>query len=541
MNNPIFLRSININHYRSIENITINIPNGKPLVLFGPNNAGKSNILNAINRLLGDRYPTYIEMLDSDYFMRDGNKYPESTITAEFTEPLYHDNNNNGYDKIAITYGVLNRNNHREPLLHDGNSKKLYISNDDRAKCQSVLIDAERNIQTAFNYSSSYSLLSKFSKRIHQALSDTTKDKLSNAFQEIKNGFEETNEYKKFFNLFKNNINNSVKGFVHSLDVDFSAYDPNNYAKSMRIYAKEGSSIRSFEEFGTGEQQVLLMAFIKSYMETFNDGNFILIIEEPEAHLHPLAQKWLREYIENICKSGVQVIISTHSLDLIDLQNLDGIVRVYKENGVTKTCQISNNDLYSMCLQSGIAEDKISKENVIEYFSTKMNNEQLRGLFADTVMLVEGATEFYSLPIWLRKVNFSLAERGIEIVNCGSKYSIPLFYRLYRFYNFNCYIVFDNDENKDMKTTKTFKGIFDNILSQNIDEGYFVGKDIAFFDKNYESYMKEAIYNYSELENSIKEKYSLDGKPGVAKIIAQESETIPNFVKDLSEALKTIT
>ncbi len=27
---------------------------------------------------------------------------------------------------------------------------------------------------------------------------------------------------------------------------------------SLRIYAKEGENIRSFEEFGTGEQQVLL-------------------------------------------------------------------------------------------------------------------------------------------------------------------------------------------------------------------------------------------------------------------------------------------
>lgn len=81
----------------------------------------------------------------------------------------------------------------------------------------------------------------------------------------------------------------SVKGFVHSLAVDFSAYDPNNYAKSMRIFAKEGDCIRGFEEFGTGEQQVLLMAFVKAYMKVFSSEHFVLIVEEPEAHLHPLA------------------------------------------------------------------------------------------------------------------------------------------------------------------------------------------------------------------------------------------------------------
>ena len=70
------IKEIVIEHYRSIENIKISFPKNKPVVLFGPNNAGKSNILSAINRLLGERYPTYIELLDSDYYMRDKGKYP---------------------------------------------------------------------------------------------------------------------------------------------------------------------------------------------------------------------------------------------------------------------------------------------------------------------------------------------------------------------------------------------------------------------------------------------------------------------------------
>jgi putative ATP-dependent endonuclease of OLD family len=36
-------------------------------VLVGANNAGKSNILSAINFLLGDRWPMPDNLLDSDY------------------------------------------------------------------------------------------------------------------------------------------------------------------------------------------------------------------------------------------------------------------------------------------------------------------------------------------------------------------------------------------------------------------------------------------------------------------------------------------
>ena len=84
------LASITIDYYRSIEHLEIHFPENRPVVLFGPNNAGKSNILSAINRILGERYPTYIEMLDSDYFKRNKETYPTTDIVAYFDEPLFY-------------------------------------------------------------------------------------------------------------------------------------------------------------------------------------------------------------------------------------------------------------------------------------------------------------------------------------------------------------------------------------------------------------------------------------------------------------------
>lgn len=130
----------------------------------------------------------------------------------------------------------------------------MYITNEQRAACQSYLIDAERNIQSAFNYGSKYSPLSKFSHQIHKALSATHKEELSAVFEQIKHSFEGTTEFSNFFEQFSTALQGAVKGFIHSLAVDFWHMTPN----SLRIYAKEGENIRSFEEFGTGEQQVLL-------------------------------------------------------------------------------------------------------------------------------------------------------------------------------------------------------------------------------------------------------------------------------------------
>ncbi|MBE6892494.1 MAG: DUF2813 domain-containing protein [Ruminococcaceae bacterium] len=531
------LEKIRIQKYRSIDDITIKLPENKPLVLFGPNNAGKSNILSAINRLLGERYPTFIEMLDSDFYMRNKTTYPTATILAEFTDIYHRDRFKNSYNKIAVTYGYGGIPN--ENMLHDGTGRKLFVSNEERNACQAFLIDAERNIESAFNYASKYSLLSKFSHQIHKALSAEHKEELSVAFEHIKSSFEKTSEFSNFFDKFEDALKGSVKGFVHSLAVDFSAYDPNNYAKSLRIYAKEGSSIRGFEEFGTGEQQVLLMAFVKAYMEVFTGENFILIIEEPEAHLHPLAQKWLKEYIVEMCSAGIQVVLSTHSTDFVDAEYLDGLVRVYKEDGVTKAVQLSKEELCSFCIASGVPKEKTSPESIVDFYSTKLFADQLKGVFAETIILVEGETEFFAIPTYLKRVGFSMAEHGMEIINCRGKTSIPLFWRLFRAYGYNCYFIFDGDGETD-KNNEIFKGIIDAIEWETSVNKGVVKCGYAYFGIDFERYLRSVMAEYEEKETKIADIYHISSKPGKAKAIAQCCEEIPQFIIDLKEQLELL-
>ena len=529
------IEKIRIQKYRSIDDVIITFPEGKPLVLFGPNNAGKSNILSAINRLLGERYPTYIEMLESDYYMRDKSTYPTTTIVARFSDSYYIDKKGNTYDTVAVTYGY--NGDSTENIIHDGRGTRLYVTNDQREACQSYLIDAERNIQSAFNYGSKYSLLSKFSHQIHRALSAEHKEELSVAFEQIKKSFQETKEFSNFFDKFSAALQGAVKGFVHSLAVDFSAYDPNNYAKSLRIYAKEGDNVRSFEEFGTGEQQILLMAFVKAYMEVFTAEKFVLIIEEPEAHLHPLAQKWLKEYIVEMCATGIQVVVSTHSTDFIDADYLDGLVRVYKEDQTTRAIQISRNELFSFCIECGVPEAKTSPDTIIDFYTTKLFSDQLKGMFAETIILVEGATEFFALPVFLKRIGFSLAEHGVEIINCRCKDSIPLFWRLFKAYGYNCYFIFDGDSKTDANA-KIFKGIITTNYWETASDKYVMTDQYAYFGADFEKYFRAVMPEYSIKEQEIAETYHVTSKPGKAKAVAQHCEEIPNFIFDLKEHLE---
>ena len=203
------------------------------------------------------------------------------------------------------------------------------------------------------------------------------------------------------------------------------------------------------------------MAFVKAYMETFNSESFVLIIEEPEAHLHPIAQRWLKKYIYQMCQSGIQVVISTHSPEFIDANNLEGLVKVYKNNGITQIQQLSAKKLCQFCLETGAPADKVSERTILDYYSACLSFEQLKGFFAQKIILVEGDTEAQSLPYYFERLDYNLEANGIEIVKCQGKNNILKYYRLFRAYGYQCYCLLDADEgSKKDKKNDEFVAIF---------------------------------------------------------------------------------
>ena len=64
------LATLKISTFRSIGNAAIVFPPGMPVLLFGQNNAGKSNIIRALNIIMGEQYPKTITLDESDYFLR---------------------------------------------------------------------------------------------------------------------------------------------------------------------------------------------------------------------------------------------------------------------------------------------------------------------------------------------------------------------------------------------------------------------------------------------------------------------------------------
>lgn len=232
--------------------------------------------------MLGDKYTPYTDFQDSDFFARDKKANPKISFSAYFDSDI-----KKGYPASNSIHFSTNheyfdfrdkerKNPLKDNIFHYSSGEQMFLKSEDKEQCSFVLIDASRDISRQLSYYSQYSVLSKMAKKLHAVMKETVKDELDDNFKQLKATFEKVPEYKGFHDRLQKSFQSSIDGFEHKLEIDLSAYDPNNYFHSLRIIAKDDMANRSFEEFGTGEQQVLLMSFVKAYAETFKSENFIL-------------------------------------------------------------------------------------------------------------------------------------------------------------------------------------------------------------------------------------------------------------------------
>jgi predicted ATPase len=99
---------------------------------------------------------------------------------------------------------------------------------------------------------------------------------------------------------------------VHSFTVNEIAEGSGLY--QARVMITEGSPEVLLTEVGTGVAQVLPVLTLLYYVEEYST----VILEQPEIHLHPLAQAALADVILSVAQHrNVQVIVESHSEHLL--------------------------------------------------------------------------------------------------------------------------------------------------------------------------------------------------------------------------------
>jgi putative ATP-dependent endonuclease of the OLD family len=154
---------------------------------------------------------------------------------------------------------------------------------------------------------------------------------------------------------------------------------------------------------GLGSNNLLFMACELLLLAQEDEGNKLLLIEEPEAHLHSQRQlRVMRSLQEHAAEKDIQVIVTTHSPNLASAIELNNIVMIHTGRAFS--------------LAEGQTELERSDYRFLERF---LDVSKANLFFARGVVIVEGDAENILLPTLARLLGRDLTEHGVSIVNVG--------------------------------------------------------------------------------------------------------------------------
>lgn len=149
---------------------------------------------------------------------------------------------------------------------------------------------------------------------------------------------------------------------------------------------------------GAGVEELAILATVLQGWD-----HQIILLDEPGVHVHPSIQRRIMHCLKRI---NNQVFFVTHSPYLLNSDTLPYDRRVSKGSGISNIQGPINLDIGE--------KNKLQLNQTFDHSSTMPQM-----LFASTVVLVEGATEFFALPIWFQKVNSGLTFEDLNIYICS--------------------------------------------------------------------------------------------------------------------------
>lgn len=469
---------IRVRNFRSIHEIDVKLENIN--ILIGQNNSGKTNFLSAINIGL----LPYKELEVNDIYWSSDEEIDKSK-KAIIDIKIIPDDNSNEFDdfwsgvftenwitiegdyqyvgiRTIIQYDVLKDSyeTNKFPIKTWGktvdecsiNKSQRYTS--DMSKYLNVffmdaLRDFAQDIKDKKSYFGKMTTTIKLDKDVEKSLEeDLTKinDTMINSIDIIESTNESMSDISPLFGNDDSYV--SIEPLARTL---------NDLHRGMDVVIKDKNA-RSFSisEYGMGTKSWMSFLVLRTYVKYFikklkenNDDDFtiydMLLLEEPEAHLHPQAQRQLLLQLSNF--EG-QKLISTHSAHIVSQCEPKSILFFKKQNGVTNIIKYDSSKF-----------DK-NEENKIKREIIKSKGELL---FANCIILCEGMTEEIQLPIYFKKYfGYDPSFKGITFISVGGK-NYPSFIKLMDMFSINWFI-FSDGEPDALKTLRSiFKSRYANL------------------------------------------------------------------------------
>ncbi len=465
----ILIKNVRIAGFRGLENLEVMLE--QTTILTGMNNTGKTSFLKALQLALGNR-----QFVSQDDFFIQGRSVSEKIIIDLLIVPVDGDGKRfedfsedweilfttdrirNDIDgkafvplRTIITFDAI-KNSYKTqqfilqewPEFKQGDIDWFGVENGKRTsfyfdEVPFFYMDTQRDILEDIKLRSSY--LGKMLSKIEYSKED---------IKEIEEQIELLNEKAVNSSDILSNIKTTLKELDTAMDTRSEGIEITPFTKKIRdlnkgltIYYTDSHDSFSMEYHGMGTRSWSSLLTLKAFIALLSKNAEkeksvffpVLAIEEPEAHLHPNAQKKLFGQIDAIAG---QKIIATHSPYIAATANLGQIRNFYKEE--TVTC-------------GRIEIDNLEPED-IRKINRQVINTRGEIFFSKLIVFFEGETEEQALPIYAQKhFNKTFVEMGLDFIGVGGHGNYLPFIRFAEALNIP-WLIFSDAENTPDKNVK---------------------------------------------------------------------------------------
>jgi putative ATP-dependent endonuclease of the OLD family len=416
------LRELQIKDFRKIENLTVTFPTGL-CVIVGENNSGKTAIIDALRlMLLPSREYDSLRITEDDF--RNGTDYTPIEISCRFAD--LEDKDEVHFQECLVDIGSgqfeaqvnarveFNKATHRcNVKMWGGETEGGRLPSNHFDRIASVYLqplrDPERGLRPG-QYSQVSRLIACLSGEEQQADFEDIAAEANQKIQKlapVESAREDINEQMA-----------SITGeqLVQKTELIFA--DPT----FRRIIAGLQPEIEGlpFALNGLGYNNLIFTSATLGTLQQSLQYSFrSILVEEPEAHLHPQLQVLLLRHLVKVAadtvNSPVQVIASSHSPILVSQAPIDSIVSVHECGGNVSSASLCSLDM----------DDPLKKK--LQRYLDATRGELF---FARRILLVEGISEVLLLPVLAKIAGGCLKEAAVTIVNAdGLNFNafLPLF------------------------------------------------------------------------------------------------------------------
>ncbi|HGD3635057.1 TPA: ATP-dependent endonuclease [Enterobacter hormaechei] len=406
-----YLAELTIKNFRKLREATLKFQPGLN-VLVGPNNAGKSAVIDALRTLLAGHEETYPRLDGSDRH-RPHEGDPTGDISfhfvfrdlsledeADFIAALKPNGDKNMEAHIHVQYTDMDKTGRFKVRRWCGDHPEVSLTSDMMENLRGVYLQPLRDAAQGLRPNRN----SQLARLLHLLTDDAGRDTINTALKQLDDTLKQDKSIQSTHKAISTR-HDSMMGaqLAQELAVGLSVTDFQRLSSRLTLTAEA----MEIEKNGLGFNNLIFMAVVLSELAKNTDSAFRgLIIEEPEAHLHPQLQRVLLQYLAGIPtgegEKPVQLFVTSHSPNFASNSKLDSLV-----------CLIENEAGVETFFPRDINFDKGKREKLERYLD--VTRAEL--FFARRVIFVEGAAELMLIDALAKKMNFDLREYGVSLIS----------------------------------------------------------------------------------------------------------------------------